>query len=51
MGGPGHYHVELTAPGYQKSALDLTITGESAGCNTCGHVDQQRVSVTLQPAG
>jgi len=50
FGGRGSYHVELRAPGYIPAVLDLTITGADAGCNTCGHVDSQTVSVTMQPA-
>jgi hypothetical protein len=50
VGGPGIYRVELRAPGYTPADLDLTITGTEAGCNTCGHVDSQQVSVTMQPA-
>jgi hypothetical protein len=49
MGGPGEYQVELSAPGYQTSALKFTVTGTAAGCNTCGHVDLQRLSVVLSP--
>jgi hypothetical protein len=51
FGGRGNYHVELQAPGYVPAALNLTITGEDAGCNTCGHIDTQAVSVTMQPTG
>jgi hypothetical protein len=51
FGGRGSYHVELQAPGYVPVALNLTITGEDAGCNTCGRIDTQTVSVTMQPAG
>jgi hypothetical protein len=50
MGGPGTYRVELRAPNYAPAELNLTITGTDAGCNTCGHVDSQQVSVTMQPA-
>ena len=47
MGGPGPYQVELSAPGYQTAALKFTVTGTAAGCNTCGHVDLQRLSVVM----
>lgn len=50
-GGRGSYHVDLRAPGYLPAELNLTITGADAGCNTCGHVDTQTLSVTMQPAG
>lgn len=49
-GGPGVYHAKLSAPGYQTVDVTFTVTGTSAGCNTCGHVDLQRLSVAMQPA-
>ena len=48
-GGTGTYHVQVSAPGYATAQLDLTVTGTDAGCNTCGHVDTQRPSITMQP--
>lgn len=51
LGGRGSYHVDLRAPGYITAELNLTITGADAGCNTCGHVDSQTVSVIMQPTG
>ena len=51
LGGRGNYHVQLQAAGYAPTQLDLSITGADAGCNTCGHVDAQRVTVVMQPAG
>ncbi len=51
MGGPGAYQVELTAPGYVGVELKFTVTGTSAGCNTCGHVDRKDLSVVMQPTG
>ena len=49
LGGPGDYHVDLSAPGYQNVSLRFTVTGTTAGCNTCGHLDRQVLSVTMQP--
>jgi hypothetical protein len=48
LGGPGTYHAELTAPGYQTADIKFTVTGTTAGCNTCGHVDRQLLSVAMQ---
>ena len=50
LGGPGAYRAELSAPGYQVASIGFTVTGTAAGCNTCGHVDRQLLSVVLQPA-
>jgi hypothetical protein len=49
-GGTGTYAVQISAPGYVTKQLSLTVTGTDAGCNTCGRIDTQQVSVTLQPA-
>jgi hypothetical protein len=49
LGGPGTYSVALSAPGYQTDTVSFTATGTAAGCNTCGHVDLQLLSVTLRP--
>ena len=49
LGGPGTYSVELSAPGYQTATVKFTATGSAAGCNTCGHVDRQLLSVVMQP--
>ena len=51
LGGPGDYRVDLSAPGYQGVSLTFTVTGTAAGCNTCGHVDRQALSVVMQPVG
>jgi hypothetical protein len=50
FGGPGTYQAELTAPGYQTAVVKFTVTGTTAGCNTCGHVDRRMLSVVMQPA-
>ena len=50
LGSPGLYHLTITASGFTPRTIDVTVTGESAGCNTCGHVDRQQRSVVLQPA-
>lgn len=50
FGGTGRYDLEITAPGYATSRLTLTVTGTDAGCNTCGKIDQQSITLTLQPA-
>ena len=50
LGGPGAYQAVLSAPGYQTDSIKFTVTGTTAGCNTCGHVDRQLLSVVLQPA-
>lgn len=49
LGGPGSYQAELSAPGYHTATVKFTVTGTTAGCNTCGHVDRQLLSVVLQP--
>jgi hypothetical protein len=50
-GGPGSYEAVLTAPGYQTVDIKFTVTGTAAGCNTCGHVDRQLLSVVMLPVG
>lgn len=50
LGGPGAYSVVITADGYRPLPLDVVVTGETAGCNTCGRVDRRQVSVVLQRA-
>ena len=47
---PGTYRLAITANGFVPRTLNVTVSGEAAGCNTCGHVDHQQVSVVLQPA-
>lgn len=49
LGGAGRYQLSISATGYLPATASLTITGEDAGCNTCGHVDRQQITVTLQP--
>jgi hypothetical protein len=46
-GGTGDLQVTLSAPGYQTSTLNFSVTGSDSGC--CGHVDRQTLSVVLQP--
>lgn len=49
--GPfGVYQATLSAPGYQTARITFTVTGVAAGCNTCGRVDRQLLSVVLKPA-
>jgi len=50
LGGPGAYQAKLSAPGYQTTSITFTVTGTTAGCNTCGHVDRQLLAVVIQPA-
>jgi len=50
MGGPGVYRASLSAPGYQTTSITFTVTGATAGCNTCGHVDRKLLSVVMQPS-
>jgi len=50
LGPPGEYRLTITAAGFNPRQLDVTVTGEAAGCNTCGHVDRQQLTVVLQPA-
>jgi hypothetical protein len=50
FGSPGHYHLTISATGFTPRAVDVTVTGETAACNTCGRVDGQQISVVLQPA-
>lgn len=49
FGGPGDYHLTLSAPGYQSVPLNLTVTGTAGGCNSCGHADTQILSEVMQP--
>jgi hypothetical protein len=50
FGGTGTYGVQVSAPGYKSVQLTLIVTGTDAGCNTCGKIDTQNLSVTMQPA-
>ncbi len=47
---PGAYRLTITANGFLPRIVDVTVTGETAGCNTCGHIDRQQLSAVLQPA-
>ncbi len=49
-GTPGAYHVRFSAPGYQTSTLDFSVTGSDGGCNRCGEDDTKQLSVVMQPA-
>jgi len=49
LGPPGEYRLTITAAGFNPRQLDVTVAGEAAGCNTCGHVDRQQLTVVLQP--
>lgn len=49
FGSPGAYRLTITASGFLPRVVDATVTGEAAGCNTCGHIDRQQLSVVLQP--
>jgi hypothetical protein len=49
LGGAGNYQLTVSATGYAPATASVTITGEGAGCNTCGRVDRQELAVTLQP--
>ena len=48
-GGAGSYQLTISATGYAPATASVTITGEDAGCNSCGRVDRQHITVTLQP--
>lgn len=50
LGPVGNYHVVFTAPGYQNSTLDFSVTGSDGGCNRCGQDDTKQLSVVMQPA-
>ncbi|HEY0995332.1 MAG TPA: hypothetical protein VGD77_05035 [Gemmatimonadaceae bacterium] len=49
FGGTGRYDIEASAPGYASARTTVTVTGTDAGCNSCGEIDRQFVTVTLQP--
>jgi hypothetical protein len=49
FGSPAAYHLTITATGFSPRVVDVTVTGVAAGCNTCGHVDRQQLSIVLQP--
>jgi hypothetical protein len=51
IGGIGDYDITLTAPGYQTQQVHAKVTGEEAGCNTCGRVDLQHLNVVMEPVG
>jgi hypothetical protein len=48
FGGAGSYQLTVSATGYAPTTASVTVTGEGAGCNTCGRVDRQQLAVTLQ---
>jgi hypothetical protein len=50
LGSPGVYHLTITATGFDPRQVNVTVTGEAAGCNSCGHVDRQQLAIVLQPA-
>lgn len=50
LGGVGTYQVVVGAPGYATQQIEVNVTGDSPGCNTCGHVDVQRRDITLTPS-
>lgn len=49
LGGPGSYTVTVSAPGFQSSTLTVHVSGTPGGCNRCGLVHPENVSVVLQP--
>jgi hypothetical protein len=50
-GSPGDYHVTLSAPAYQNTTLDFTVTGTTGGCNRCDQVDRRQLAAVLKPTG
>ena len=48
LGGTGQYDITLTAQGYQTQQLHATVTGQDAGCNTCGHIDVQKINAVMK---
>jgi hypothetical protein len=51
FGGPGDYRLTISATGFTSQHVQVTVTGDGRiGCNTCGHVDRQQLTVVLQPA-
>lgn len=48
-GGPGDYRLAIAATGFATQQVRVTVTGEEAGCGTCGRVDRQDIAVVLQP--
>lgn len=50
FGGPGDYALRVSATGFAAQDVNVTVPGEAGGCNSCGRVDTQRVSVVLSPA-
>jgi hypothetical protein len=50
FGGAGDYSLTVTATGFASQDVKVKVTGEAAGCGTCGRVDTQHLSVTLSQA-
>jgi hypothetical protein len=49
FGGPGDYVIRVSATGFTSQDVKVKVTGEAAGCSTCGRVDTQHVSIVLAP--
>ncbi len=45
----GAYQVQVSAPGYATTQVNLAVTGTDYACNSCAKVDVARSSITLQP--
>ena len=48
-GSPGTLQIDIKAPGFQTAHRTIEVQGTSAGCNTCGSVATQTLSVALDP--
>ena len=49
-GGPGTYHVKVSAAGFNTVESDYSITGsEPTKCGTCETADTKAVAVALTP--
>lgn len=49
-GGSGSYSFTVSAPGYAPTNVTAQVPGTDAGCNTCGSLDTQNISVVLTPS-
>lgn len=51
LGGPGTYHLQVSAAGYSTATSDVTVTGKPAPKCGCERADTKSLTIALTPAG